>query len=151
MHKYTIVPASFFREDDSRNILSQAVQLDESDKAEYQELPEFQAVLVYAPSPSCEVPAVVDMLRAVSGINEYNKVLARYDGSVVTVVLAAGDRLLLANSYPASDHVTGEYFIFAAMKQFQINPEVTTVYFSGDAPFEMKNDMFRYCKGVERL
>ena len=151
MNKYTIVPASFFREDDSRNILSQAVQLEESDKAEYQELPEFQAVLVYASNPAEKSPAVLDMLLAVSSIGEYNKVLACYDGSSVTVVIAAGSKLLLANSYPAADCVTGEYFIFASLKQFQINPEVTTVYFYGDAPFEMKNDMFRYCKGVEKL
>lgn len=151
MYKYTLVPASFFNEGDSRNILSQVVQLEESDKAEYQELPEFQAVLVYAPTPSGDSPVVLDMLLAVSSINEYNKVLACYDDSCVTVVIAAGSKLLLANSYPASDHVTGEYFIFAAMKQFQINPEVTTVYLYGDAPFEMKNDMFCYCKGVEKL
>ena len=151
MLKYTIVPSSFFRRDDSYNILSQAVQLEENDKVEYQELPDFQAVLVYAQTLSGDTPAVLDMLRAVSGIKEYNKVLAHYDGRHITVVVAAGDKLLLANSYQATDHVTGEYFLFAAMKQFQINPEVTTVYLYGDAPFEMKNDLFRYCKGVERL
>ena len=151
MLKYTIVPASFFREHDLRNILSQAVQLEESDKADYQELPEFQAVLVYATARFGKAPVVLDMLRSISGIDEHNKVLAHYDGNQVTVTMAAGNKLLLANTYQASDHVTGEYFIFAAMKQFQINPEVTTVYFYGDAPFEMKNDMFRYCRGVEKL
>ena len=151
MLKYTIVPSSFFRRDDSYNILSQAVQLEGNDKVEYQELPDFQAVLVYATTLSGEAPAVLEMLRAVSGINEYNKVLANYDGSHITVVVAAGSKLLLANSYPSTDCVTGEYFIFSAMKQFQINPEVTTGYLYGDAPFDMKNDLFRYCKGVERL
>ncbi len=151
MHRYTLVPSPFFKKENASEILSEAVRLEPHDKVYYKELPDFQAVLVYAAQSSGDTPLIASMLEGVKQIKDFNKVLVSYDGKTLDIVLVAGDKLLLANSYPAPDHLTGEYFIFAALKQFQINPEVTAVYFHDTVPFEMQNDLFRYCKGAEKL
>ena len=67
------------------------------------------------------------------------------------IVVAAGDRLLLCNSFPAADEVTAQYFLFAALHQFQVNPEVTTVHFFGEADEAVKGDLFRHFASVEVL
>ena len=59
--------------------------------------------------------------------------------------------LALCNSYPAADEVTAQYFLFAALRQFQINPEVTTVHFYGEAGETIKGDLFRHFASVEEL
>ena len=74
-----------------------------------------------------------------------------YDVEKDAVAVAAGDRLLLCNSYPAADEVTAQYFLFAALRQFQINPEVTTVHFYGEAGETIKGDLFRHFASVEEL
>ena len=155
MFKYTLVPAGFFTPSDAHKILSEAVRLSKTDKVEYQELPQFKAVLVYAHSDGENggegAPAIAGLLSDVISIGEYNKVAARFDGSALHLVIVTGDKLLLANSYPAADTVTAEYFLFAALRQLQINPQVTTVYLREPAHPEMMDDIVRYCKGVETL
>lgn len=150
MFKYTLVPASFFTEADADRILSEAVQLSEQDKVIYKELPQFKAVLVYV-STDAAAPVIAELLDGAKGIVEHNKIIAATADGSLHLVIVTGDKLLLANSYPAPDHVTAEYFIFAAMKRFQINPQVSTVYVKGGAEPEMLDDIVRYCKGVESL
>ena len=151
MKKFTLVPESFFDKEKTYQILSEAVRLGETDKVYYKELPEQKAVLVYAAESENDLPPVAGLLGALGRIADHNKVAAAVNEGTVSIVLAEGDRLLLANAYPAPDAVTAEYFLFAAMKQFQLNPQITTVYFLGDAPRELLNDLFRHFKGVERL
>ena len=151
MKKFTLVPESFFDKEKTYQILSEAVRLGETDKVYYKELPEQKAVLVYAADSENDLPPVASLLGALGRIADHNKVAARVEDGTVSIVLAEGDRLLLANAYPAPDAVTAEYFLFAAMRQFQLNPQVSTVYFLGEAPRELLNDLFRHFKGVERL
>ncbi len=151
MKKFTLVPLSFFDKEKTYQILSDAVRLEATDKVYYKELPEQEAVLVYAAASESDLPPVAGLLEALGRIADHNKVVAAVEGGAVHIVLAEGDRLLLANAYPAPDAVTAEYFLFATLKQFQLNPAVTTVYFLGEAPYELLNDLFRYFKGVERL
>ena len=151
MKKFTLVPETFFDKEKTYQILAEAVRLKETDKVYYKELPEQKAVLVYAADAEYDLPPVAGLIDSLSRIKDHNKVVASVRDGVVNVALAEGDRLLLANSYPAPDAVTAEYFLFATMKQFQLNPAVSTVYFVGEAPYELLNDLFHYFKGVERL
>ena len=149
MLKYTLVPQSFFVKDNENMILSELVQLDKEDKVEYKELPDFKAVLVYAHTDGA-IPEVYSLLERASSIKDYNKVLAYHSNGYIHIVIAVGKKLLLCNSFEASDIVTAEYFIFASVKKFQINPEVSTIYIKGgDSQF--KSELFRYFKGVESL
>ncbi len=152
MLKYTIVPASFFKKDNAYNILSEAVQLSEEDKVKYKELPRFKAVLVYAYTDEyADTPVIASLLEDIQQIKEHNKIAASYADGTVSVVIATGQKLLLANSFPALEPVTAEYFVFAAMKQFQINPQVTTIYLRKPVCGEMADDFVRYFKGVETI
>lgn len=151
MKKFTLVPDSLFDREDTYKILADAVQLDETDKVYYKELPDQKAVLVYAAETEEALPPVAGLLGALGRIGDHNKVAVGFEPDCITVVLAEGDRLLLANSYPAEDSATAAYFLFAAMKQFQLNPEVSTIYIDGTAPQGLIEDLFPYFKGVERL
>ena len=151
MKKFTLVPEAFFDKEKTYQILAEAVRLEETDKVYYKELPGQKAVLIYAAEAENDLPPVAGLLGALDRIADHNKVVAAVDGGCISIVIAEADRLLLANAYPAPDAVTAEYFLFATMKQFQLNPQVTTVYFLGEAPRELLNDLFRHFKGVERL
>ena len=144
MKKFTLVPEAFFDKEKTYQILAEAVRLKETDKDYYKELPEQKAVLVYAADAEYDLPPVAGLIDSLSRIKDHNKVVASVRDGVVNVALAEGDRLLLAISYPAPDAVTAEYFLFATMKQFQLNPAVSTVYFVGEAPYELLNDLFHH-------
>jgi len=147
--KYTLVPQSFFKEDDANKILSELVQLNANDKTNYKELPKFKAVLVYAHTDDSE-PQVLSLLERAEQLSDYNKIVALHREGYLHIVLATGKQLLLCNSFEAADNVTAEYFIFASMKKFQLNPEVSTIYFKGDDP-QLKSELFRFFRGVESL
>ena len=152
MLKYTIVPASFFKKESLYQILSEAVQLSEQDKISYKELPQYKAVLVYAYKGDKNIaPEIAGLVEATRLIKDHNKVAATYHDGFVNIAIATDKKLLLANSYPATEAVTAEYFIFAALKQFQMNPQVTTIYIGEPVCGEMTDDFIRYFKGVETL
>lgn len=150
MFKYTLIPEGYFSPDQAAALLGSVVVLEKSEPVEFLELPCYKAVLLYAGalSRAREIAALVE---AAASLAAYNKVVVRLGKNVVDIVLAAGDRLLLCNSYPASDGVSAQYFLFAALKQFQINPEVTTVHFYGEADESVKSDLFRHFASVEVL
>ena len=91
------------------------------------------------------------MLAAAAALDRYNKVVVHLGEDSVDIVVAAGDKLLLCNSVPARDEVTAQYYLFAALRQFQINPELTRVHFFGEAGESIKSDLFRHFASVEML
>ena len=150
MLKFTLIPQGYFSPDAAADLLSKVVILEKTDSVKSLELPCYKAVLLYA-GPDAAARLFADMLEAAAALDCYNKVVLHVDGETVDIVLAAGDRLLLCNSYPAADEVTAQYYLFAAIRQFQINPEVTTVHFFGEAGNGIKGDLFRHFASVEML
>lgn len=150
MLRYTLVPEQFFTAADARRILSKVALLEKDDTVKNIELPAFKAVLVYTGADAA-ARVIADMVEAASGIDKYNKVVAHVADGTVDVVVAEGKKLLLVNSFPAADDVTAQYFIFASLRQFQMNPEVTTIYFKGEASDSIKEDLFRYFNSVENI
>ena len=150
MFKYTLIPEGFFSPDKAAAFLGSVVILEKSETVESLELPCYKAVLLYAGSQA-RARRIAGMVEATAALAPYNKVTVHLGDGVVDLVVAAGDRLLLCNSYPAPDGVTAQYFLFAALRQFQINPEVTTVHFYGDADESVKGDLFRHFASVEAL
>ena len=65
------------------------------------------------------------------------------------MAIAQGRSLLLANSYPAPDFVTAQYYILLAMKSLQLNPEVTTIRFRTPITADQEMALYRYFKAVE--
>ena len=149
--KFTLVPEGYFPPDvAAADLLSNVVVLEKTYSVKKLELPFYKAVLLYAGDDGA-ARRLADMLEAAAALDCYNKVVMHVDGQTVDLVLAAGDKLLLCNSYPAADDTTAQYFLFAALRQFQINPEVTTVHFFGEAGDTIKGDLFRHFASVEML
>ena len=148
--KVALVPSAFFDPDSLREILSRTVRLDRDDQVEYISLPEFSAELVYSLSDE-DYPEMYYLLKKLSEIPEYNKILASYGDGVLTLVISQGDNLLLANTFQAADFTTAEYFLFMAVKKLQLNPEVSTVSFMTPLSGEEEMSLYRYFKAVESL
>jgi len=149
VEKYTLVPKEFFNGD--IKVLSQVVEVLPSETVKYVELPAFGAVLLFVPDEEGGQPHIYDLLCRLPGIEDYNKVLCCVEDSVLHLTVGAGEKLLLANSYEAADFTTALYFIFAALNEFQINPRMTTLYYTGEISYENQELLFSYFKGVERL
>ena len=157
--KVALVPSAFFDAASAREILSRTVLLEEDDKIEYISLPEFSAELVYSLSPDpvpepiegVEGPELYYALKAFSGIGEHNKIVASYGNGVLSLAIAQGKELLLANVFTAADFTTAEYFLFMAVKKLQLNPEVSTIHFLSSLSPEQEMSLYRYFKSVEQL
>ena len=150
MLKYTLVPEGYFSPEAAADLLGRAVVLGKTDSVKSLELPCYKAVLLYA-GDDADARRLAEMLAAAAALDRYNKVVVHLGDDVVDIVLAAGEKVLLCNSFPAADAVTAQYFLFAALRQFQINPEVSTVYFFGEADEAVKGDLFRHFASVEAL
>ena len=145
--KVALVPSAFFDPASAREVLSRTVELDQEDKVEYISLPEFSAELVYSLSDE-DYPEMYYLLKKLSEIPEYNKILASYGDGVLTLVISQGDNLLLANTFQAADFTTAEYFLFMAVKKLQLNPEVSTVSFMTPLSGEEEMSLYRYFTAV---
>ncbi len=149
---FTLVPSEFFSSEDAYRILSEVVPLKDTDIVQHIELPDYKAVLVYArqrDNKSPSEPPITELLRFAPSISAHNRLVAALDSNYLYIVLAEGEKLLLANAYPAADIVTAQYFIFAALREFQINPRVTTIHFHGEIPSALTEEMFKHFRSVE--
>ena len=151
--KVALVPSAFFDAASAREILSRTVLLEEDDKVEYISLPEYSAELVYSlsdPEP-VEWPELYNVIKALSGVREHNRIVASYGDGFLSLAAAQGEKLLLANVFSAADFTTAEYFLFMAIKKLQLNPEVSTVHFLTPLSGDEEMSLYRYFKSVEQI
>ena len=165
-----LVPQNFHKPEMSREILSDVVLLPEGSVVDYVSVPEFASVMVYSNniggtlhkvlgesvlkvdgSKSKPLPELYYMLRCLSEIQDYNRILASYMDGYLYLVISQGKTLLLCNSYQAADFTTAEYFIFMAMKKLQLNPEVSSVYFRTPLDEQQQMSLYRYFMNVEHI
>ncbi len=168
--KCALIPAQFHHPLHVRKNLSEVVELSESDAVDYVELSEYAAVLLYSNTIGETLSKVISetviridgskaearpelyyMLKSLSGLQDYNKILASYKDGYLYLVIAQGKSLLLCNSFQAQDFTTAEYFIFLAMKKLQLNPEVSTITFRTELEEEEEMSLYRYFKNVDKI
>lgn len=168
--KFTIVPEAFFSEDSAREMLSDTVKLSDSDVVEYRALPEFGAYAIYSMSSASTLarllhdmvlqtdgskgeyyPELYFLLKSLQEISDYNKIAASYADGRLYLVVAQGKTLLLCNSFSAPDFVTAQYYIFNVMKNFQLNPEVSSIWFRTPLAPEDEASLYNYFKSVDSL
>ncbi|MBR1573695.1 MAG: DUF3822 family protein [Bacteroidales bacterium] len=168
--KCALVPAHFFDPATARQALADVVNLREGDAVESVPVPALGAVLVYSNSldeslskviaqtvlttsgDSVKVlPELYFLLGDLPRCTEYNKIIASWRDGWLHLAVAQGKSLLLCNVYEAVDFTTAEYFIFLAMKKFQLNPEVSTISFRTELSPEQEMSLYRYFKSVEQL
>ena len=168
--KVTLVPEQFHEESLSGISLRNVADIADGDDVLSSPVPEFAAVLVYSNTigetlsravsetvldkdgnKSCPLPEMYYMLRSVLDLPDYNKILASYMDGVLYLVIAQGRSLLLCNSFHAPDFTTAQYFIFLAMKNLQLNPEVSTISFRTPLSEEDEMSLYRYFKNVDQI
>ena len=88
---------------------------------------------------------------ALDSVPDYNKVIASYADGYLYLVISQGRTLLLCNSFRAQDFVTAEYFIFRAMKKFQLNVEMSSIYFRTPLQPEEEMSLYRYFRTVDKI
>ena len=150
IQKCTLVPSRCFEEGDARCILGELYPLAESETVSFLEIPRYDAVFLYS-TPDGQAPVLYDLVTGLDSCPEYNKILLHYGDGVLNLAIAQGGRLLLANSYPAPDFTTAEYYLFLAVKSLQINPEVSTVTVKSPLSPEEELSLYRYFKSVEQV
>ncbi len=149
---FTLVPENFFSPSSAFQALAEVAALKDSDRVSYKKIPRYSAVLVYdIPSGEDTPPGIFDILEKLHCCSEYNKVLCCWKDSVLSMAIAQGKSLLLANEFAAPDFTTAQYYIFFAMKSLQLNPEVTTISFTHPLTAEQEMALYRYFKAVERI
>ena len=147
---FTLVPEGFFDPAAARQALAEVAPVAESDQVFTKKVPQFGAVLIYNVSGGADVPPeIFSILQELPTCKEYNKLLCSWKDGELSLAVGQGRSLLLANSYPAPDFTTAEYFIFLALKSLQLNPEVTTICFKHSLPQEAQMSLYRYFKSVE--
>lgn len=168
--KFTLVPEQFFSAEAARESLAQVVTLADDDVVETVQIQRYGAVAVYSVSGTGTLGRVLsDMLLYVDGtkarllpeqyymldaldrISDYNKLVASYADGYLYLAVAQGRSLLLCNSFEAPDFTTAQYFIFMVMRRFQLNPEVSTIYFRTPLSAEDEESLYAYFKSVEVL
>ncbi len=168
--KVALVPDAFFDRSVARKALEEVSAVEEGDFVEWVAIPSLASTLVYSNSigeslskvlsqtvlpssgePVRVLPELYFLLRDMEKIDEYNKILASWYDGYLHLVIARGRSLALANVFQAPDFTTAQYFIFLGMKQFQLNPEVSTVCFRTPLTPDAEMSLYRYFKSVISL
>ena len=164
----TLIPQDFYNPQAPKEQLSDVVSLPEGAVVESVSVPEFASVLIYSASVGGTLhkvlaesvlltdgnkvkplPEMYYMLKDLSGLPDYNRILASYMDGVLYLVVAQGKTLLLCNCFKAPDFTTAEYFIFMVMKKLQLNPEMSTITFRTPLTDEQEMSLYRYFKSVD--
>jgi hypothetical protein len=149
----TLVPSHFFNTTSARDILGEVVALKEGDVVKWADVPQYDAVLVYAVENERieALPELYYVLQDLPRCLDYNKIVASHKEGRLYLAIAQGGSLLLANVFEAPDFTTAEYYIFLALKQLQLNPEVSTICMRSLVGPEEEMSLYRYFKSVEQI
>lgn len=146
--RFTLVPSEFFSPQSAGDILSKVVPLAEGEPLSFLEIPAYDAVFVYAGD---ERPVAYDMVQSLFKIGDYNKIVVCHRDGELSLVIAQGSQLKLCNVFPAADFTTAQYFIFLSLKNLQLNPQLSTLYYVGGLAQEHAISLYNYFKNVEVL
>lgn len=150
---FTLVPTNFFNPDKEREALAGVARLGEDCAVRHIEIPQYDAVLVYSVDGDSVVsaPEIAGILDKLPDCPAYNKILCSLRNGRLSIAIAQGKSLLLANSFTAPDFTTAEYYIFLAVKSLQINPEVSTICWLTELEPGQEMSLYRYFKSVVRM
>ncbi len=166
--KVTLAPAQFVLEGGERGLLASVADVSATDGISSVAVPEFAATMIWSPaigetlsetlrntvlrvdgSRADVLPELYYMLRSLSGISQYNKIVASLADSRLYLVIAEGRSLRLCNVFDAQDFTTAEYWIFSAMKSLQLNPDVSDIFFRTPLTDEEEISLCSYFRSVE--
>lgn len=168
--KVALVPESFFDRESAREALGEVAAIEAEDVVEWVDVPEVGATLIYSltigeslsrvlaqtvldesGNQARILPEMYYLIRTLGAMEDYNKIVASWRDGWLHLVIAQGRSLRLANVFRAPDFTTAQYFLFLAMKQLQLNPEVSTVSFRTPLDMDSSMSLYRYFKAVVQL
>ena len=168
--KFALVPEAFYSDEKAASLLAETVTLSEDDEVQSVPLPEFGARALYSVSGCGNVCRVIRstvlrrdgsagnlfpeqyyLLKSLATIPDYNKIAASYADGYLFLAVGQGRSLLLCNAFKADDFTTAEYFIFTVMRRFQLNPEVSSIWFRTPLGSEEEISLSAYFKSVEAI
>lgn len=149
IQRSTLVPARLMDGKDPRCFLSTLYDIGPEEHVDSISFATYDAELVYVVEDGR--PQLADLIDSLQDCPEHNRIVCRYEGGVLYLAIAQGERLQLANTYPAVDFTTAEYYIFLAIKTLQINPELSTIRFMSPLDEEQEISLGRYFRAVESV
>lgn len=146
----TLVPSVFFNPSSVRDYLAEVSFLNPEDSVEYAEVPRYEAVVVYSLKKGQRaLPRILDVLSVLPSCQDYNKIVMDWKDGVLSLAIAQGGTLMIANEYKAVDFTTAQYFLFLALKSLQLNPEQSVVTILSKISSEDEISLYRYFKSVD--
>lgn len=168
--KVTLVPTQFVVAGSERGLLSSVADISETDSISSVVIEELGATMIWSPSigetlsetlrnsvlrvdggRADVLPELYGMLRSLSGISQYNKIVASIADSRLHLVIAEGRSLRLCNVFDAPDFTTAEYWIFSAMKSLQLNPDMSDIFFRTPLSDGEEISLCSYFRSVETV
>lgn len=159
--KYTLVPIHLLSRDNVRPYLTAVREIAQDDVTLALDMPSRKAVMVYAVpgllykgmKALCRnvkfYPMSYVLIDRISSVTGNNRLLVSFTDGMLHVVAAEQDRLLFANSFPAADLATAEYFIFSVTKEVLFNPEHTVLNIYGNVEENVKTGLGKYFASVK--
>ena len=153
---FTLIPSHFFDPATAREALAEVAPLKEEETVWHIEIPQYDAVLVFSKDGDSAVeegdtPEIYSLLSRLPDCPEYNKILCSLKDDRLYLAVAQGKSLLLANSFPARDFTTAEYYIFLSLNSLQLNPEISTICSLSELDADDEMSLYRYFKAVVHL
>ncbi len=158
--KYTLVPQSHFAKDRGRECLKAVRDISDDDEVLTLDLPSRKAVMVFALpvaiygalTRQCRnvkfYPAAYLLIDRIASVHDNNRLIVSFTEGMLHIVAAERDRLLFANSFPAADIATAEYFIFSVTKEVMFNPDHTVLHIYGKVEERVSAELGKYFAGV---
>ena len=150
---FTLVPSAFYDPASERQTLAEIADIEEGYRVEHVDIPQYDAVLIFTRDGDSDfsVPEIANVLSKLPQCPEYNKILCSIRDNELSLAIAQGRNLLLANSWKVQDFTTALYYIFLAVKSLQINPEMSGICFLSRLGEEDEMLLYRYFKSVVTL
>ena len=161
--KYTLVPLLLYSKDSPRAYLAAVRDLAEEDVVLALDMPSHKAAMVYAVpghlykgiSGLCRnvrfYPMAYVLIDRISSIQDNNRLLVSLTDGMLHAVAAERERLLFANSFPAADLATAEYFIMSVTKEVMFNPEHTVLHVYGRLGDREREELSKYFSSVRQI
>lgn len=91
------------------------------------------------------------LIDRISSIQDNNRLLVSFTDGMLHSVAAERERLLFANSFPAADLATAEYFIMSVTKEVMFNPEHTVLHVYGRLEDREREELSKYFSSVRQI
>lgn len=130
--KFTLAPKHLY----NPNCLGQMFEIGENESVKSIDIGKYNAVLAFAApkeAPEGKEPLIYKLLEYAGTLEEHNKVAVHYckERKLAHIVAIEGEKLLLANTYRATDITSLLYFITLAVQQVMFNPQLTKIHVYG--------------------